>query len=102
MIASAGGLGGLGPVAVVRAFDGPVGHLAFDDAGVASEAALGEWFSEDLGDRLLVGGVEAVGGKSPAWVRVERRAARRLRMNDKRWGTRSALSAASCMTRRIA
>jgi hypothetical protein len=58
--------GGLGPAAVFGAFDVPVGHLAFDDAGVGAEAAWWERLGEDLSDRLLVGGVEAVGGKSPA------------------------------------
>jgi hypothetical protein len=33
--------GGLGPVAVLVAFDAEVGHLAFDDAGVGAPAAWG-------------------------------------------------------------
>ena len=34
-------LGWLGPVAVFGAFDGPVGHLAFDDAGVGAQPSFG-------------------------------------------------------------
>jgi hypothetical protein len=49
------------------AFDAPVGHLAFDDPGVLAWPALWERLSEDLSDRLLMGGVDAVGGKIPAW-----------------------------------
>jgi DNA-directed RNA polymerase specialized sigma24 family protein len=36
------------------------------------------------------------------WVRAERRAARRLRVNDNRSGSMSAWRAASCISRRIA
>jgi hypothetical protein len=61
----AGRLGGLGPVAVLGAFDGPVTHLAFDDAWLGALAAFGERLGEDLSDRLLVGCGDAVGGKIP-------------------------------------
>ena len=51
---------------MLRAFDCPVGHLALDDPRVAAQAAFGERFGEDLGDRLLMRGVEAVGGEMQA------------------------------------
>src|SRR5579862_1954072 len=57
--------GGLWPVAVFGAFDVPAGHLAFDAARVGAETALGERFSEDLADCLLMCRSEAVGGKIP-------------------------------------
>ena len=52
---------------VFGVFDWPVAHLAFDDARVATEATGGEWLGEDLGDRPLMSGREAVGGKIPVW-----------------------------------
>ena len=55
---------------MLRAFDCPVGHLALDDPRVAAQAAFGERFGEDLGDRLLMRGVEAVGGKIRLSCRV--------------------------------
>ena len=61
-----GWLGWFGRVAVLGAFDAPVAHLAFDDPRVAARPTLGKRLSEDLGDCLLVGGVDAVGGKIPA------------------------------------
>ena len=50
---------------VLGALDFPVGHLAFDDAGVGARPAFGERRVEDLSDRVLVGVREAVGGKIP-------------------------------------
>ena len=38
------------------ALDSPVAHLALDDPRVAALAPFGERLSEDLEDRLLVGG----------------------------------------------
>jgi hypothetical protein len=58
-------LGWLGPVVVFGALDAPVGHLALDDAGVGTCAARREWLGEDLCDRAVMCGVEAVGGKIP-------------------------------------
>jgi hypothetical protein len=51
---------------MLGAFDGPVGHLALDDPWVEAQAAFGERSGEDLGDRLLMCGGEAPGGKIPA------------------------------------
>jgi hypothetical protein len=36
------GAGGLGPVAVFSPFEPVVGHLSFDDAGLAAQASGGE------------------------------------------------------------
>jgi hypothetical protein len=58
-------LGWLGPVAVLGALDGPVAHLAFDDAWLGALPAFGERLGEDLSDRLPVGCGDAVGGKIP-------------------------------------
>ena len=61
-----GGPGWLGPIAVLGALHGPVGHFAFDDAWVLARFARGERLGEDLGDRLIVCAVNPVGGKIPA------------------------------------
>src|SRR6266508_4325683 len=60
-----GGLGGLLPVSMLGALDAPVAHLALDDARVGAWAAFGERFGEDLGERAVMRGLQAVGGKSP-------------------------------------
>ena len=57
--------GGLGPVSVLGALHAPARHLALDDPWVPAEAALGEGFSPDLRDRLLICGVDPEGGKDP-------------------------------------
>ena len=44
---------------MLEVFDGPVGHLALDDPWVDAQAAFGERYGEDLGDRLLMRGCEA-------------------------------------------
>jgi hypothetical protein len=51
---------------VLGTFDGPVAHLAFDDAWVLARLALGERVGEELGDRLVVCALSPVGGKIPA------------------------------------
>lgn len=56
--------GRLGPVAVFGAFDVPAAHLALDASGVRSQTPFGLWLGEDLGERLLMGGGEALGGET--------------------------------------
>jgi hypothetical protein len=51
---------------VLGALDGPVAHLALNDAWVLPLAAVGERLGEDLGDRLLMRASGVPGGKIPA------------------------------------
>jgi hypothetical protein len=45
--------------------DGVVGHLAFDDAGIGAQAAVGEALEEEFLGGLAVCVIECRGGKSP-------------------------------------
>ena len=65
-MASLGRLGWLGRVAVLGSLDGPVGHLALDDARIGPQPTRSERGREDLGDRVLMGGSDRQGGKIPA------------------------------------
>ncbi len=57
--------GGLGPVAVVGAFEAPVGHLALDDPGEGPQPAAGQQSMGDLGEGARPGGGEPLRGKRP-------------------------------------
>src|SRR5450755_3237131 len=92
-----GGLVGWGQLRCSGRLTGQLDILRLMTRGFLACSALGEWFSEDLSDRVLVCGRDREGGKVPAGFGCCGRAARRLRMNDNRWGTRSAWSAASCI-----
>ena len=52
---------------MVGALDGPVAHLAFDDAGIGSLSTLGQGALEDLVEGALVRLSLVRGGKSPCW-----------------------------------
>jgi hypothetical protein len=51
---------------MLGAFDAPVAHLAFDDPWVGAKSTRAESLGEDLGDRVLMSGVDRQGGKIPA------------------------------------
>jgi hypothetical protein len=42
------GAGGLGPVVVVGPFEPVVGHLAFDDAGLAAQPSSGQQVGQEV------------------------------------------------------
>lgn len=56
-----------GGAVMVWAFDRPVAHLAFDDAGIGSFSPLGQGAFEDLVEGALVRLNLLRGGKSPCW-----------------------------------
>nr|WP_268267707.1 helix-turn-helix domain-containing protein [Streptomyces kaniharaensis] len=60
-----GGRLGRWPVAVLGAFEGPVGHLAFDDVGAGPVAAFGQQAFGDLSQGAGECPGESAGGKVP-------------------------------------
>lgn len=89
--------------AVVGFLDGEgVAVSSFCDSGVGAFASFcGDAF-EDFGDGVRSCPVQCVGGENPAWLVTWRRTMFRVRMNESRSGSISAVSAASVMSARMA
>lgn len=56
---------GPGPVTVLGPFDRPLGHLAFDNAGVGSQASFGQEAAQNLSQTAPHRPGELTGGKTP-------------------------------------